>query len=439
MRGLELPVSLLSRLEAVEQAVDAVLAEDLAGAPGPVQAEAQRVAGRIRNKTAAVDVGLAAAFDASKEWMADGSRSAAAWMVSAGREARSVAGRRVKVGRLVRGMPRAWAALARGEITLEHVEELTRVREGREALFADSERKLVDKARTMRFVAFRRDLRYWRDQVDPDAADDRARRQLADRRWHASKTFEDQLAVDGWMDPIGGSIYLRELERLTDWLFEQDWAEAVARLGERNVTSADLTRTAAQRRHDAQVLMAERSGAMTLGAGMLRPVLNVVIDWATFCAELARREGRTDVQFPDERTCRLDDGTVVAPSQALSLGLAGHVRGIVLDPEGDALNYGQARRCFTGDARTAAVLTHDWCGHPPGCDEPSWRCQIDHLVPFVDLGPTAPYNADPKCKPHNRWKERLDAEIRRRRRWRQQRLPDDAEPSPRTGRNEQAA
>ena len=50
-------------------------------------------------------------------------------------------------------------------------------------------------------------------------------------------------------------------------------------------------------------------------------------DWATFCAELARKEGRTDLRFPDERTCRLDDGTIVAPSQALSLGLVDRLRG----------------------------------------------------------------------------------------------------------------
>ena len=61
-----------------------------------------------------------------------------------------------------------------------------------------------------------------------------------------------------------------------------------------------------------------------------------------------------------------------------------------------------------------------------GCDVPSWRCQIDHLIPFTDGGPTNPENADPKCGPHNRWKERLDAEIRRRKRWREEHLPDAA-------------
>ena len=151
-------------------------------------------------------------------------------------------------------------------------------------------------------------------------------------------------------------------------------------------------------------------------------------DWATFCAELARKEGRTDLRFPDERTCRLDDGTIVAPSQALSLGLAGHIRGLILDPDGAPLHFGQAQRGFAGDLRTAIQLTHPYCGHGPGCDVPSWRCQVDHLIPFTDGGPTAAENGDPKCGPHNRWKERLDAEIRRRQRWRRQHLDTRGSP-----------
>lgn len=150
---------------------------------------------------------------------------------------------------------------------------------------------------------------------------------------------------------------------------------------------------------------------------------------ASTSSELARKEGRTDVNFPGERTCRLDDGTIIAPSQALSLGLAGHLRGLILDPDGVPLHFGQEHRCFTGDLRLAMQLTHDYCGHGAGCDVPSWRCQLDHLVPFTDGGPTAAENGDPKCGPHNRWKERLDAEVRRRERWRREHLAPAANPN----------
>jgi hypothetical protein len=429
--------SILTSLEDLEARLDAALADDPAGLPGAVLAEAVERQVRVRNKLAALDARLAAAFDASKEYLVNGARSSAAWMVTAGRERKCVADRRVRLGKALRGMPVVWAAFARGEINVDHVDELVAVRAGREQVFADSERRLVDIARTKRFRVFRDELEYWKAIVDPQGADDEAERELADEHLHASASFQGQVRLDGWLGRVGGSLVTRELDRLCDWLFEQDWAEATTRLGEGNVTPADLWRTPAQRRAAALILMAERSAAMTSGAAgtATKTVLNLVMDWPTACAELARMEGRTDVRFPDERVCRLDDGTIIAPSTALSLGLAGHLRGLILDPDGVPLHFGQERRGFTGDLRTAMQLTHAYCGHGPGCDVPSWRCQIDHIEPFTDGGPTAPENGDPKCGPHNRWKERLDAEIRRRKRWRREHLDArgdlevDADPS----------
>lgn len=330
--------SILTSLEDLEARLDAALADDPAGLPGAVLAEAVERQVVIRNKLAALDARLAAAFDASKEYLVNGARSSAAWMVTAGRERKCVADRRVRLGKALRGMPVVWAAFARGEINVDHVDELVAVRAGSEQVFADSERRLVDIARTKRFRVFRDELEYWKAIVDPQGADDEAERELADEHLHASASFQGQVRLDGWL------------------------------------------------------------------------------------------EGRTDVRFPDERVCRLDDGTIIAPSTALSLGLAGHLRGLILDPDGVPLHFGQERRGFTGDLRTAMQLTHAYCGHGPGCDVPSWRCQIDHIEPFTDGGPTAPENGDPKCGPHNRWKERLDAEIRRRKRWRREHLDARGDP-----------
>ncbi len=407
----------LDKLAALEALYDDLLDDDVAGLPGAVLVEAMSTLGRVRNKHAALDVTATAAFDASKEWMADGSRSAAAWLQAKGHERKGVPQRRVRLGRALRAMPVTERAFAAGEITAEHVERLGEVRRGLEEVFADSERRLVGHAKKLRFVQFDRKVRYWQDVADPDGADERAHKQTAGAYWHASRSFEDMVCAGGWLDPIGGAVYLRELERLEKHLFEQDWAEAVARLGARNVTAADLRRTPAQRRAAAQVWMAERSSTLSLsGVSSLRPILNLVMDWPTFCAELARREGRTDVRFPDERTCRLDDGTIITPSQALSLGLAGLVRRQVLGPDGVVLDYGQAVRLIPDDIRTCVQLTEDFCTHDAGCDVPSWLCEMDHITPFTDGGPTSLINAQPHCKPHNRHKETLDRKERIKRR-----------------------
>ena len=70
--------------------------------------------------------------------------------------------------------------------------------------------------------------------------------------------------------------------------FEADWAEAVERLGEGNVTAADLQRTDRQRGADALVAMA-RAAAACPPAGM-RPVpeLNILIDHLSLEALFAR-------------------------------------------------------------------------------------------------------------------------------------------------------
>lgn len=410
-------LSKLEALEALEAHYDDVITCAPADLPGAALAEAQPVLARIRNKHAAVDLGAAAAFDASKEWMANGSRSAAAWLAAKNCEKVDVAKRRVRLGRALRGMPVTEAALAAGEITEEHVAVMNRHLCSAVAdRFVEDEAKIVDRARTRRFVPFSRYMANWTAAADPDGADERARKQLEGSRWHASRTFEDAVAVDGLLDAIGGSIYLTELQRLCDLLFKADWAEAVERLGEGNVTKADLRRTPAQRRAAAQVLMAERSAGSTVKGSPVKPVLNAVCDLQTLAALLARAEGRDDVEFPGERTCRLEDGTLITPLQALSIGMAGELRRLLVGPDGVCLDYGQGQRCFTGDLRTAVVLTHEFCGHPAGCDVPSWRCEIDHIQPFADEGPTAVTNADPKCTPHNRYKETLDRRKRTQRR-----------------------
>lgn len=407
----------LTRLEQLEADLDAALDEEPADLPGAALAEAQPVLARIRNKHAALDLRAAAAFDASKEWMANGSRSAAAWLAGRNRENAYVAKRRVRLGRALRAMPASDAALAAGDITEEHVEVMNRHLCSAVAdRFVDDEATIVERARTRRFVPFSRYMANWTAAADPDGADERARAQRERSWWHASRTFEDAVAVDGLLDAIDGSIYLTELQRLCDILFKQDWAAAVERLGEGNVTTADLQRTPAQRRAAAQVLMAERSAGSTVKGSPVRPVLNAVCDLQTLAALLARLEGRDDVEFPGERTCRLEDGTFITPLQALSIGMAGELRRLLVGPDGICLDYGQGQRCFTGDLRTAAVLTHEFCGHGAGCDVPSWRCEIDHVVPFSDGGPTAITNADPKCKPHNRYKETLDRTTRKKRR-----------------------
>jgi len=81
--------------------------------------------------------------------------------------------------------------------------------------------------------------------------------------------------LDGVLDPIKGAIVAGELERIDTELFNADWAEAKARVGD-NVGLGDLARTPAQRRADALVEMAKRSASAAPGARRPEPLFSVV-------------------------------------------------------------------------------------------------------------------------------------------------------------------
>src|SRR5690606_38746671 len=100
--------------------------------------------------------------------------------------------------------------------------------------------------------------------------------------------------LDGLLDPIGGAIFGDELDRLTQQLFEEDWALATQKHGDA-VTVDLLPRTTSQRRADALVLMATRSATPANGQAP-RPLFTVLIGRQAF-----------------DRTCELANGTVITP------------------------------------------------------------------------------------------------------------------------------
>ena len=87
---------------------------------------------------------------------------------------------------------------------------------------------LVDQARALSFADLATALRYWSDGVDPEGATTRAERIEQQARAFVSRTLDDLVRVDAWLDPIGGSAFLTAVERLEDELFRADWQEAVA-------------------------------------------------------------------------------------------------------------------------------------------------------------------------------------------------------------------
>ncbi|MCB1017940.1 MAG: HNH endonuclease, partial [Acidimicrobiales bacterium] len=186
----------------------------------------------------------------------------------------------------------------------------------------------------------------------------------------------------------------------------------------------DLERTPGQRRHDALAAMADASRSHDGVAAESSLGTTIVCDHATYLVALARilaalRGDDPDrYRYPFERRCEFADGTPVTPEQAVWASIAGWIAVLAVDERGHPLNYSRRRRFFTGAQRDAAIVAFPTCDDPT-CPIRSVHCQIDHLLEWIDGGPTDAANGRPLCRGHNLWKEHQRARntgIRSRRR-----------------------
>ena len=362
-------------------------------------------------RLASIVASAVAAFDASGEWSLTGARSATAWLGSetgmSGGEARA----QVKRGRALSRLPLAARAWSRGEITGAHLDVLSSLHTpATEAALARDEELLVDQARTLSHADFVRATEYWRLLADPDGTEDRDEARRSRRDAYLVQTVEGMWFGRMAFDPVAGAIVGNELCRLEQLLFEEEWAEARARLGREPVAS-DLTRTPGQRRADAMVEMATRSATVAKGGQRPRPLFTALVGYEAMHQALSE----------------LEDGTVVSPRSLLSWLTRADIERAEYRGDGtvamgvrstmvtlsctsfDEAVFGPATRpeCpptdrfFTRATRRAIEVRDRRCSHP-GCHLQASRCQIDHIQPYSEGGPTTQQNGRVLCGPHNR-------------------------------------
>jgi hypothetical protein len=351
--------------------------------------EALQVLHRQLDRLEAATTRAAAAFDAGRSWEAEGARTASAWLAVRCHLPLASARRRVQLGRALRHMPAVEAAWLTGDIGHAQVALLAGARTPTaEACFERDEALLVGHACTLSYRQFSRALAYWTQLADPEGTEQSAEAQHQGRRFHLSHTFGGSWRLDGLLDPINGSIVASVLKRIDDELFAADWAAAKARVGER-VSAADLARTPAQRRADALVEMARRAAAMPAGSRLPEPLFTVLVGYETFAG----------------RVCELADGSVVAPGSLVRWFDRAWVERVVFDSPDRIRNVGARRRVFTGAARRAVQVRDGECFHQ-FCDVPAGDCEVDHVQPWSEGGPTVEDNGRAACGFHNRARAR---------------------------------
>jgi hypothetical protein len=337
----------------------------------------------------AVVTRASAAFDARRDWEGDGARSAAAWISTKTHVPKTLARRRVYLGRELRLMDVVEKAWLCGDIGDAQANQLARARTTRRAeTFARDEELLVSQGSRLSYGYFARALAYWCYRADPDGSETGAEEVYDARRFHLSDGMSSTKLADGVFDPIGGAIFEDELKRREQELFEADWAEARERVGP-EACGADLRRTAAQRRADAVVEMARRSGAVPEGARMPEPLFSVFVDYESFAG----------------RICELANGVAVTPGSLLGYLDEAWIERVVFGSPSRVIDMGVRRRLFTGATRRAVQVRDRECFNE-FCDIPADDCQVDHIEPYAAGGLTTQDNGRPACGYHNRGRHR---------------------------------
>lgn len=319
---------------------------------------------------------LIAEWDERCVWASNGSRNPSQRLARETHTSIAAARREMHVAAAVRRMPVAARAVRDGRLSVEHLEVFSRVATPeRSDVFQRDEELLVDQCSRLSFAHGVKVARYWADAADGEMPDPPVVESTMSTV-QAATTFGDTVVGQLTLNAIDGAIFTGELDRLVDAL--------------RSHPPDELIRTPAQWRALALVEMATRSRTAPAAGRRPAPLFTVHMGEGTF-----------------RNMCELANGTVLHPHQ-----LAPHLDTAVYETMlfgADAmLITASPRRGFTGALRRAIQARDRHCTHSSGCDEPADRCDIDHVVPVAQGGPTDQYNGRVECRTHNRRPDRHD-------------------------------
>lgn len=414
------PEGFVAGLAKMTEALDEMLG---AGFSAP-NAEAARLLvqaleGQVR-RVEAIRVGAVDAIDRAGTHRRDGHRSAKVMVRHHGRLSGSTALRLDQSARALRDLPLFKAAFEAGKVSADYIALIARAWANprvRDQLIA-TEGWFVEQALDPRFDhwAFERLVAGWVDRADEDGAEDRHQRQHRNRDAKLVQDFDTSWRLTGGGGSNDGAELDAIFRRFVEEQFLADWTEAKERLGDIDGLAQHLARTPQQRRWDALMEMARRASSTLPGQNGCQVVANLVIDQHTFERYAAAHAGAPlapDDPLRPGRRCETLDGRPVDPATAVAAALVGHIRRVVVDAKGTAIDMSRKSRFFRDNAALAARITAIIC-YWPGCWIPVTDCEIDHLIPWGDHGETNQDNAGPGCGCHNRLRnlgyraERLD-------------------------------
>lgn len=356
---LRVSVDLLAD-EPLDHAADAALEQQLIGLRQQIDRLEAEFCRRLRR------------FERARGFVSSGAASAVTWLRDTCRLSAPAAHERVEVARELEAFPEIEDAWRETRIGYQHVAVLARsVREvGREAM-RGMLGELLDAARRLDPTRLRYVTRFLRYCVDPDgarAAEDDA---YARRYFDLSQTLDGVFVLNGQLDAEGGALLRTAITAL-------------------NKPAPDDSRTAAQRRADALVELANRqlhAGTLPTTHGQ-RPHLVVTVPEASLHGTSSH---------PGE----MSGAGPVSAELVRRLACDAVVTEITVDASGAPVSVGEATRTIPAPLRTALAFRDRGCRFP-GCDHPPEWTDAHHIRHRAHQGPTKAENLVLLCRHHHR-------------------------------------
>ncbi len=296
--------------------------------------------------------------------------------------------------------PRVAAALAAGEVGADAagtiIRELDRARAVADpAALATAEQALVAEATgtgdgaPVRCTAdeLRVQAQAWSTFLDQDGREPDDERAMRRRGVRLGRARDGLVPVSGDLMPEVAA----KLTRLFDaHLSPRSGLGSIPTRSGRASPQSGEHRTADQQRHDvlaAVIDTAARSGEHpTIGGAAPTVLVSVRASDLTAGRGAAHADG---VEVP------------ISLRAARHMICTGGTQTVVFDEHGRIIALGSPERCFTPHQRRAITLRDGGC-LIPGCSVPAAWCEIHHVIPDADGGPTHPDNGVLLCWFHHR-------------------------------------
>ncbi len=301
------------------------------------------------------------------------SRDTAAEISRATGKSNRQARRDARTAQAIESLPAAGAALARGEVSAEHVAMLHPL------LGLPGVEGLVKKATESTVDEFRETVQQFELEARGDEGmGDKQRKRRMLRFFDADLGM---IGMSGLLPPIEGAQLRAELEAIADRAYRvkhPDRAEA---------RGAHEEEPLAARLADALLSLvrvaAEEAQTSSTKSSSTRPSVVMTLSL-------------------DDHTARIVGQGPVPFSDAMRLATSGNVDlyGALLGMNGEILNLGRDRRFPTLLQRLAVVIRDQKCQYP-GCDSPHTRTEVHHVVEYDDGGRTVVWNLTLLCDPHH--------------------------------------